>query len=93
MSPQVETMQRIHLVPAAGTCTPSPSGGDFGAPTQCQPPEHCRSAPDCPHLLCHGHPDNDSDAEFDPVMRTRFWQTYLGVLLIVVGVGVLWWIR
>lgn len=93
MSPHVETTQRIYLVPTAGTATPSHSGGDFGAHTQCQPSEHCHGAPDCPHVLCHGHPGNDSDSEFDPALRARFWQTYLGVLMIVVGVGVLWWIR
>ena len=93
MSPQVETMQRIHLVPGEVTAASPSPGGDVGGHVQCQPPEHCRGAPDCPHRLCHGHPVNDSDAEFDPALRARFWQSYLGALMIVVGVGVLWWIR
>lgn len=93
MTPQVESLQRAPLLPEAAPATSPPPCGTANASAQCQPPEHCRGAPDCPHHLCHGHPSHDSHGELNPFLRARFWQTYLGVLLILIGVGVLWWIR
>ncbi len=52
----------------------------------------CRGHPECPHRLCNGHPLNDPEHELDPIARARFWMTYVGLLMMVLGGLALWWI-